>query len=223
MLELVQSTSFAYGALFPIVNPIGSSLIFLSLVMGSSHEQLNKLAVKISVFSTVMLISVLLFGSLIFQLFGITIPIVLIGGGLLLFFIGWQVLNSPNTPSADERTSIMLDLNADQKAFYPLTMPVTVGPCCIAVVIALGAHGLKVTGETLLVNQIGHIIGIVLIGVTIYICYRYAYIITIKLGQAGAQIILRLAAFINICIGLEIMWRGISYLIESKTLIQPLT
>ena len=121
MLELVQSTSFAYGALFPIVNPIGSSLIFLSLVMGSSHEQLNKLAVKISVFSTVMLISVLLFGSLIFQLFGITIPIVLIGGGLLLFFIGWQVLNSPNTPSADERTSIhYVRSQCRSKGFLPV-------------------------------------------------------------------------------------------------------
>ena len=223
MLGLIQAASFSYAALFPIVNPLGSSIIFLSLVVGASPQKLNKLAMKISIFSTIMLIIVLLFGASIFQLFGITIPIVLIGGGLLLFFIGWQMLNKPDTPVADEKTSEDLDRNVDQEAFYPLTMPVTVGPCCIAIVIALGAHGLKVTGETLFMNQLGHVIGIVLMGITIYICYRYAYAITSKLGQSGTQIIMRLAAFINLCIGLEIMWRGISYLIVSKIVIQPLT
>lgn len=209
MLELIQAIPFSFGALFPVVNPIGSAVIFLSLVNGSSRAELNKLATKVSIYVTIMLVVVLLTGSWILRLFGITIPIVLIGGGLVLAYIGWQLLNKQDDQS---EKNVAVDKEVDQMAFYPLSMPVTAGPGCLAVAIALGAHGINTSLEITLLNQIGNAIGIILIGLTVFFCYRYAYGITSKLGTTGTKVIMRLAAFINLCIGLQLMWHGIQIL-----------
>ena len=210
MLELLQAIPFAFAALFPVVNPIGSSVIFLSLVNGSSNLEINKLALKITIYSIVLLIIVLVAGSAILRLFGITIPIVLLSGGLVLAYIGWQLLNTPDTSS--NKVSINTDKNIDQMAFYPLTMPVTAGPGCIAVSIALGAHSIRPAWGDTFLSQLGDSIGIILVGATVFFCYRYAHIITNKLGPSGTQVIMRLAAFINLCIGLQLMWHGVQYM-----------
>jgi multiple antibiotic resistance protein len=195
------------------VNPIGSSVIFLSLVNGSSREELNKLATKIGMYTAILLIVMLLIGSVILRFFGITIPIVLIGGGLVIAYIGWQLLNQPEIQGEKRVATTDIDQDRDQMAFYPLTMPVTAGPGCIAVAIAVGAHSISPSWRVTFLSQLGNIIGILIIGVTVVFCYRYAYAITKKLGASGTQVIMRLAAFINLCIGLEIMWHGIQYLL----------
>lgn len=215
MLEFLQIITFSFAALFPVLNPIGSSVIILSLVEGSP-SQLNILAYKIALYTSIMLIVALVTGSWILRIFGITIPIVLIGGGLILAFIGWQLLNKP----AEKRPHQEIEKAAgdypsvNEMAFYPLTMPVTAGPGCIAVVIALGAHSIRPVWEETMTNQIGNGIGILLVSIVIYICYRYAHVITNKVGTAGTEVIMRLAAFFNLCIGLELMWHGVLYLIK---------
>lgn len=212
MLELLQAIPFAFGALFPVVNPIGSAVIFLSLVDGTSTPVLNELSVKISIYATVMLIIVLFAGSFILRLFGISIPIVLIGGGLVLAYIGWNLLNKPDASVKSDAGDVDREENIEAMAFYPLTMPVTAGPGCIAVAIAIGAHSINTNFVTTMLSQIGNAIGICLVGATIFICYRYAYPITSRLGRSGMRVIMRLAAFINLCIGLELIWHGIRYL-----------
>lgn len=212
MLELLQAIPFAFGALFPVVNPIGSAIIFLSLTNGSSKKELNTLALKISLYITVMLVSVLFFGSWLLRLFGISIPIVLIGGGLVLAYIGWQLLNKPAVPDEKMVNTADLDKNVDNMAFYPLSMPVTAGPGCIAVAIALGAHSYAHNLQATTLSLIGNAIGIAAVGLTVLICYWYAYAITSKLGSKGTQVIMRLAAFINLCIGLQLIWHGVQLL-----------
>lgn len=215
MIEILQAIPFSFGALFPVINPIGSAVIFLAIVQGSSPQELHALSSKIALYMTVMLIIVLFTGSYILRLFGITIPIVLIGGGLVLAYIGWQLLNRPDTEPTNDKAPMNLDRSLDRMAFYPLTMPVTAGPGCIAVAIAIGAHGIQSAWEKTLLTEMGNAIGVLLVGVTVFICYRYAYAITNRLGAAGTRVIVRLAAFINLCIGLQLIWRGISTLIQS--------
>jgi len=86
---------------------------------------------------------------------------------------------------------------------------VTSGPGCIAVVIALGAHSVRPVIRDTLLNQAGNTIGILLVSLSIYLCYRYTHVITKKLGESGTEVIMRLAAFLNLCIGLELIWHGI--------------
>lgn len=215
LFEIIQVIPFSFAALFPVVNPIGSSVIVMSIANGASPQELKTLAVKISVYAAILLITVLLVGSWILRLFGITIPVVLIGGGLVLAYIGWQLLNAPADNNADKMPIQHPESEIDSLAFFPLTMPVTAGPGCIAVAIALGAHSLTGEWDTTLLNQLGNSIGIILVSLTIFICYRYSYVITHKLGQAGTQVIMKLAAFMNLCIGLELMVHGFRYLLKA--------
>ena len=100
-----------------------------------------------------------------------------------------------------------------QLAFYPLTMPITAGPGCIAVTLTISAHETSAhSWMNTLFGQAGAVIGILLSAGTVYICYRYAEAITRKLGSNGTNVIIRLSAFINFCIGLQITWHGISAL-----------
>lgn len=217
MLELIQAIPFSFGALFPVLNPIGSSLIVLSLVNGASSHDLNKLALKIAVYTSIMLIIVLFVGSEILRVFGITIPIVLIGGGLILAYIGWQLLNQPASSTKPTVAASTSATELNSMSFYPLTMPVTAGPGCIAVVIALGAHNTQANWHSSLLSHIGSSIGILLVAVTIYFCYRYAHVIAAKFGTTGTEVIVRLAAFINLCIGMQLIWRGLQQLFHLAT------
>lgn len=218
MLELIQAIPFAFGALFPVVNPIGSSVIFLSMVQGSSHQEIKHLAFRVALYTAILLTTVLVVGSWILRLFGITIPIVLIGGGLVLAYIGWQLLNQPEASSTQTINPADRDTNVARMAFYPLTMPVTSGPGCIAVAMALGAHSIAsgtADWQASALGLAGDAIGITLVACLVLFCYRYADAITTKLGASGTQVIMRLAAFINLCIGLELMWHGTKLLIPA--------
>jgi len=209
MIDFIQIIPFSFAALFPVINPIGSSVIILSLVEGSAPAEINRLAYKIAVYTAIMLTIILFSGSWVLRMFGISIPIVLIGGGLILAYIGWQILNQPSNVQNSPLDESKSNKNFDQMAFYPLTMPVTSGPGCIAVVIALGAHSVRPVIRDTLLNQAGNTIGILLVSLSIYLCYRYTHVITKKLGESGTEVIMRLAAFLNLCIGLELIWHGI--------------
>lgn len=215
LLELIQSIPFSFAALFPVVNPIGSSVIFLSVVKNASPQEIRQLALTITIYTAIMLVTVLCLGSWILRIFGITIPVVLIAGGLVLAFIGWQLLNEP-AAAVKEGEGIEQTAQVESLAFFPLTMPITAGPGCIAVAIALGAHSMSHAWEITIWNLIGSAIGIALVSLTVFFCYRYTYIITSKLGKPGTQVIMRLAAFINLCIGLQLMMHGFQQLIMPR-------
>lgn len=215
LLNMIQAIPFSFAALFPVLNPIGSSVIILSLVHGSSPQVLNQLAYKIALYTALMLIITLFLGSWLLRLFGITIPIVLIGGGLILANIGWQLLNQPTSSEKKLAAETASTVILSNMTFYPLTMPITAGPGCIAVVIALGAHSVSSSWSDMLFNQIGNAMGIALVALTVYLCYRYTHVIAAKLGEAGTAVIMRLAAFFNLCIGLQLAWHGVTILIKA--------
>ncbi|HXX47526.1 MAG TPA: MarC family protein, partial [Myxococcota bacterium] len=99
-----------------------------------------------------------------------------------------------------------------QRAFYPLTMPLTVGPGSISVAITLGAnpeHGAR----ALAVTAAAHLVGVLFIAVSVYLCYRYAEPMVRRLGPVGTGVIIRLSAFILLCIGVQICWNGVHSLL----------
>jgi multiple antibiotic resistance protein len=218
-MVFIQAIFFSFTALFPIVNPMGAAIIFLTLVKGSSPQQINILATKISIYAVIMLLIVLFVGSWILSIFGVTVPIVLISGGLLLAQVGWQMLNQSkdtelSLPTKQEKKPGEIEKFTDPRAFYPLTLPVTAGPTCIAITIALGAHSIaQATWKMKSMALLGNSIGIVLIGLSIFFCYRYSHYLFDKLKDTGRNVAMSLAAFINICIGLQITWRGLAMLI----------
>jgi multiple antibiotic resistance protein len=128
--------------------------------------------------------------------------------------LGWKLLTQEQW--SDHAGSAGLQGGPGQKvgSFYPLTMPLTVGPGSMSVAITIGSR--KPAGipqlPLLAEHAIGAVLGVVAIAVTIYLAYRFAENLARLLGETGVEVLVRLSAFILMCIGIEIVWNGYSAL-----------
>lgn len=199
-----------YAALFPIVNPVGSAPLFLGMTRFSSEATRNRLARRVAVNSFFLLLGSLLIGSHVLEFFGISLPVVRIAGGLVVSAFGWKLLNSDERPDGQPAPSA----TAEPESFYPLTLPLTVGPGSISVAITLGSQRPIFSGFADFALLGGAALaGITAIAISVYLCYRFAENMVARLGAAGTSVVVRLSAFILLCIGIQILWGGLSTLI----------
>jgi multiple antibiotic resistance protein len=209
MNEIINSFLLVYAGLFPIVNPVGGAPIFLSMTRYRRREEREALAARIALNGFFLLLGSLLLGSHILEFFGITLPVLRIAGGLVVTAFAWRLLHSGEEP---DHTRSELDNRplGPGEAFYPLTMPLTVGPGSISVAIALGSQRPTGPADPTRLFLIGGaaVLGIAAIGLTIYVCFRYSERVVAFLGETGMQVVMRLAAFILLCIGIQIVWNG---------------
>lgn len=139
----------ALAAIFPIVNPPGSALVFLGMTSSATHELRRLAAWRVARNAFFVLVSALLLGSLILSLYGISIPVLRVAGGFIVAVAGWKLLSEGSqkeleaTADGHHHQADPLDL-----AFYPLTLPLTTGPGTIAVVISLGLSQGTFTSST---------------------------------------------------------------------------
>ena len=216
MSELVRTTLLILAALFPIINPPENIPIFVALTSGLSPENRSVLARKIAVNGFALLIVSLLIGTHILAFFGISVPIVQVGGGLVVIAAGWKLLNRPDDDAAARSGSPKRfdDSYLSSWAFYPLTLPLTVGPGSISVAIALGAD--RPAGSVAAWSlPVAAFLGCAMIALSIYISYRFAEPIGRALGQTAMSIIVRLSSFILLCIGVQIVWNGARKLLSA--------
>jgi multiple antibiotic resistance protein len=212
MQEAANIFLLVYAGLFPIVNPVGGAPIFLALTHHNSDEVRRSLARRVAVNGFVLLLGSLFVGSHVLVFFGITLPVVRIAGGLAVASFAWRLLRD-GAAAADDRNEAHQCTTVD--AFYPLTMPLTVGPGSIAVAIALGAQRpQEATGllDILLLASAASV-GLAAIALTIFVCYRFAGQMVAFLGTSGINVMIRLTAFILLCIGIQIIWSGYSALV----------
>jgi len=215
MAQLLKSTFLILTALFPIVNPLGSAPLFLSLTHYYSTEERRILSRRIAINSVVLIACSYFIGTHILAFFGISLPVVQVGGGLVLTSTGWAMLkqkDDDNTKAEVHRTVDVHDLFT--RAFYPLTLPLTVGPGSISVAITLGANEPH-SDHLIVFSMIGAVIGALLIAGTVYVCYAFADRLAEALGATAMSVIMRLSSFLLVCIGVQIMWNGISTLLRS--------
>lgn len=218
MNNALNAFLLVYAALFPIVNPVGSAPLFLRMTRGRSEFERRALAQSVGRNSFFLLLGSLFIGSHVLEFFGITLPVVRIAGGLVVATFGWRLLHAPDEPDADRRN---VDTNsaAPSDAFYPLTMPLTVGPGSISVAVTLGSQRPSGTTDITQLAMLGGaaIAGLAAISATIFVCYRYADRIILVLGPRGTDVMMRLSAFILFCIGIQIIWNGYSALMLRPT------
>jgi multiple antibiotic resistance protein len=206
----LESFLLTYATLFPIVNPFGSAPLFLTFTQFCTDAQRVTLAGRVAINSLVLLLGSVFVGSYVLELFGISLPVVRIAGGLLVAAFGWRLVNSESPTSADHAEATSTKILPD--AFYPLTMPLTVGPGSISVAITLGSQKPDVDMEHLILLGAAAVLGIAAIVLTVYLCYRFAQRFTSVLGHTGTSVVIRLSSFILLCIGIQIIWNGFSAL-----------
>jgi multiple antibiotic resistance protein len=214
--DLAKNTLLLVGALFPIVNPIGNTPIFLSLTRGLSAGGRAALARMIALNGLILILTSIFIGTHILAFFGISLPVVQVGGGLVVISTGWALLRQSNDDQADGKDSPRECNEADysRQAFYPLTLPLTVGPGTISVAITVGAN--RPEGSEWRWTLIaGMLLGSLLIAASIYVSYRFAERIGRTLGDSAMNVIIRLSSFILVCIGVQILWNGLSTLLRT--------
>jgi multiple antibiotic resistance protein len=221
-LPVWNSFLIAFTALLPLINPLGSSLVFLGLVGEVPSSVYRALARKIAINNIIFLTVFELLGSAILHFFGISLPIVQVSGGIVIAAIGWSVLNAKDSQAMadDKREEAQLSAdggltNLQEKAFYPFTFPVTSGPGTLVVLLTLSARLSGGTRTATLLGHLGLFLTIVVLSAAVYFCYAYAARITKTIPPSTVHGILRVMGFILLCIGVQISWNGLAVLLAS--------
>lgn len=208
---LGKSFLFVFAALLPILNPAATAPIFLGLTEGASPVTRALLARRIARNMFWLMLGAMLVGVYVLEFFGISLPIVRVGGGMIVAANAWRLLTT-NQPTSDSRTELAEAYTpemARRQAFYPLTFPISCGPGSIAAAITVGVSLADTRLSLTLARSGGAVLALAAIGVLMYLAFRYAQRLLKPLGEAGTVIFLRLSAFILLCLGVQIVWDGV--------------
>jgi multiple antibiotic resistance protein len=213
MNAVASAFLLTFAGLFPIVNPLESAPFFLGLTAGLAPGERRMLARKAATNGFALLLGSMALGPWLLELFGIELPMVRIAGGLVVTALGWKLLNAEELSEHAVGAGPQGAPGRRIGSFYPLTMPLTVGPGSMSVAITIGSR--KPAGfqlSQLAEHAAGALGGLIAIGLSIYLAYRFAENIARLLGATGVEVLVRLSAFILMCIGIEIIWNGYSAL-----------
>lgn len=208
--QALSTFLYAFASFIPVLNPFGGALFFLALTPNIDDETRKMMVNRIVLYSGIILLICLFAGHLILSFFGISMGVLRVAGGLVLISTGWKALNEA---THDDSDSGNIEPPKSRKkllsmAFYPITLPLTMGPGMIAVSTAIGTgvigHGMA--------DLIGCLVAVVATLMTIYVCYRYCDRVSVAVGATGADALSRVFAFILLCIGVAIFWQGFTEL-----------
>ena len=213
MSAVIGAFLLTFAGLFPIVNPIEAAPFFLALTPEMSDSERTGLARRVAMNGFALLLGSMVLGPWLLVFFGIDLPVVRIAGGLVVTALGWKLLTEEQWSDHGE-ASVQPGVPRRIGAFYPLTMPLTVGPGSISVAITIGSRKPETPFglPDIALHAVGALAGVVAIALSIYIAYRFAGKLARWLGRTGLEVVVRLSAFILMCIGIQIVWNGYSAL-----------
>jgi multiple antibiotic resistance protein len=218
--ELVNALLIVPLTLLPIMNPLSSAPIFM-MTAGEDPGTVKRLARQVSLNCLYVILGAFFIGTYVLDIFGISLPIVRVGGGLLVATSGWRMLNrndDDEVRAAVARGHAMLSpKEVAQRSFFPITFPLTTGPGTISAAIALGATLPRQPARYILAALLA-VVGATLTVAAVYLIYRNAPRLLARLGDVGTLVMMRLMAFVLLCIGIEILWTGWA---ELNHLVQP--
>jgi len=205
MNQIVLFASTVFMGFFAIMNPIGNMPIFLGLVEGTDKSEQKKIARK-SVMLAFLIVAVFsIFGSIIFDAFGITLPAFQIGGGLLIFIVGYQLLHGKQSamhhPPEGENEN---DNSVEDIAISPLAIPILAGPGTISTAMNFIGEG----------SSILHISVVILVFAFIclitYFCFVFGEKILSHFKKGVVKVITRLMGLIITIISVQMVIEGIN-------------
>lgn len=216
MADAVKVLLLTISALYPVVDPLSGSPLFLAMTAEVSSETRRVLSRRVALDSLSLMIGSYFVGAHVLNFFGVSLPVVQLGGGLVVVSMGWGMLIEKEVAQDVARGTVQ-SLDVFGRAFYPLTLPLTVGPGAISVAITLGANSTHHYGVHISIIIAG-LVAMVLVAISIFLCYAFADRLAQMLGKTATTIVVRLSSFLLLCIGVQITWNGISALLSSVQL-----
>jgi multiple antibiotic resistance protein len=208
-MEFLTALLAGLTALFPLMNPVGNTPIFFSITADDTPQFRRRQALKIAI-NVFVILSVCLFcGRYILAMFGLTVPILGLAGGLVVAHVGWGLLQqSPRlNEEANDEARDKIDVSLS-----PMALPIIANPGAISVAIALGAGSMR------LGTHLGYLAALALLTILNYVCLLLGEPMVKKLGRNGMDAFNKILGFLVLGIGVNLMVSGIDALIKSAAL-----
>lgn len=213
MGDSVKVLFLILSALYPTVDPLSGGPIFLALTREYSPQMRRRLSWRVAVDSLMLLLGAYFVGAHVLKFFAVSLPVVQVGGGLVVISMGWKMLMDDKEEGDNVSGNHVGLSDIYGRAFYPLTLPLTVGPGSISVAITLGANSTHRYGVHVSI-VLAAITAMALLAASIFLCYGFADQLARMLGKA-MPVVVRLSSFLLLCVGVQIMWNGIDALLSS--------
>lgn len=193
----------AVSTLFTIVNPLGALGPFLSMTVGESIEKRRQTAKLASIYAGGILAGSALAGAFIFRFYGITLPALKISGGVLLFFIAFDMVNARQSRTKQTAEEQSEGVKKDEIAVFPLAMPLLSGPGSIVSVFLLSDQANTVERQLSLYGAIA------IIALIAYVALKEAHWVARILGQTGINVFARLMGVVLAAISVQFVLDGL--------------
>jgi len=195
-------------ALFSIVNPFGGALIYSQVTQHWTPRERKRTAGRIAVYSALVMWGSLAGGAYVLSFFGISLSALRIAGGFVVAETAYRLLSAPEVREARKQEQAAGQLSPEDSALFPLTIPFTAGPGTISVAIALSANhpADPLHRASALLGDFAAAIAIALI---VWLTYRSADRLIAAMGQNGTRTLSRIAAFLLLCIGVQVLLGGL--------------
>ena len=190
-------------SIFAILNPFGALPVLVSLTKGYTKEDLSYVVKTSSIYAGLTLIFFVLFGDLLFEIFGIGLGAFQIGGGIIISFVSINMIfGQPHR----ERASNQELEEAEQKeniAIVPIAIPLLAGPGAISTVITIASSYRSVFYHVLL------ILSILVACIGVFLVFKSVDEIVKILGKIGINILSRLMGILLMSLAMQFIIKGI--------------
>ncbi len=206
-MEQFTTILLYFTSFFTLMNPIGTMPVFLTMTSDLSKKERRATAVKAVLTAAFVLILFAILGEYLFNFFGISVAGLKVVGGVLFFFIGYDMLNA--RLSRIKMTEEEAEKYADDISITPLGIPMIAGPGAITTAIVLMGEANDYTTKAMV------IVSIVLVLIVVLLVFLGAVGITKFIGEKGNKIMMKLMGLIVMVIAVEFFFSGITPYIKA--------
>ena len=202
-------------ALLPVINPVASTPVLLTITEGDTEERRAHQVKMGCCYMVIILVCCLFGGSVIIRFFGISIPGIRIAGGLLVSGLALAMLATPREDAEENRRREAARSKRDI-SLTPLAMPMLSGPGSIALTIGFTSLAERWTDYAAI------IIGIGIVAVISYVTLRLSGRMVLLVGVNGMNALNKFMGFLLLCIGVQFIVNGVIGVATDPALLGPL-
>ncbi|MGY5450347.1 MarC family protein [Agarivorans sp. MS3-6] len=202
MHDLTTMAVTVFMGFFAMMNPIANTAVFVGMTGEQSAAQRKRTAFKALISAFFIISAFCLLGKAIFELFGITLPALRLAGGILVFLVGYHMLQGSSSKLHSHIPGEVDDDDGKDIAISPLALPILAGPGTIATAMNYSA-----SGEVL--NIIVTMCAFALLCVITFVCFLFGPKLIDKVGASGINITTRLMGLILTVIGMQMLIQGV--------------
>jgi multiple antibiotic resistance protein len=194
------------------VDPVGLAPIFLSLTDGMTARERRIIALRATVIAVGILTFFVFLGQPLLHWLGIGLPAFRIGGGLLLFWIAFEMVFQHRTERKQEAATAAVHLDhVRDVAAFPLAIPLMAGPGAITAVILLASRS---NGDVLAITSL--LLLVCIVALACLVVFMAAERISGILGRTGSIVLTRLLGVLLTALAVQFVVDGIRALLASS-------